>query len=419
MLTAGLAVCACAFVAWRRYVEFVPPDATPAVTLPSPNAYDFYVKAGKAAVPAPSNLDPVYDSKRIPEARWRTHYPIAKKEEWLRKNSKSLQLLRKGFKHPYRTPLRSQSSLDSFPFYASMREMARKLSVESRVYGEKSQWGQASNSALDGMRLGYDLSQGGILIDYLVGQALVAIARKELGDILPHLNSEQARAATQRLQGILAKHTPYPEILRADKYNTLRAYRSGMSSPEWSTQELTKATGLARAKEFWQLFVTPHRVIYNNYEDYMDANIIEADKPYSASRKWPTTPTDFFHRQILSSSDIYANVHFQYAKEQATDALLLTSLALRVYRLDNGHYPQTLNELVPRYLKKNPVDSFGNSKPLRYQPKANSYVLYSLGPDGIDNQGQKIRDPKQAGKGRQEFMVQRESKGDFLAGTHY
>lgn len=418
IIAAGLVVFACAFIAWRRYVEFVPPDATPAVALPSPNAYDFYVKAGKAAVPAPSNLDPVYDSKRIPEDQWKTHYPIAKKEEWLRKNSKSLQLLREGFKHPYRTPLRSQSSPDSFPFYASMREMARKLSVESRVYGEKERWGQAASSAMDSVRLGYDLSQGGVTLDYLVGAAINAIGRRTLWETVPHLNAVEARTTAQRLESTLAKHASLSDILRETKQLTLREYRYFMRSSEWPTMNLNNATGPARWQQLWQIYSTPRRTILNNYDQYMNAVIVVADKPYNLFQEWPSPPTDYYH-QPLSKLNVYPNAHFLYAKEQAADALLLTSLALRAYRLDNGHYPQTLNELVPRYLKKNPADPFGNNKPLRYQPKADSYVLYSLGPDGIDNQGQKIRNPKHAGKEWQEFMVQRESKGDFLAETHY
>lgn len=82
------------FGAWWQFVNAVPDVKIPSPKMPSPNAYDFYVKAIAAHVPANPPVDPILDSQKIPAVRWKKYYPTAKKEAWLRQNAKTLKLLR-------------------------------------------------------------------------------------------------------------------------------------------------------------------------------------------------------------------------------------------------------------------------------------------------------------------------------------
>ncbi len=60
------------------------------------------------------------------------------------------------------------------------------------------------------------------------------------------------------------------------------------------------------------------------------------------------------------------NLNWRRAQETALYLLAETGLAIARYRLDhNGHASETLDELVPRYLNKVPIDPF-DGKPLRY-----------------------------------------------------
>src|SRR5690606_36378322 len=77
-----------------------------------------------------------------------------------------------------------------------------------------------------------------------------------------------------------------------------------------------------------------------------------------------------------------------YRAEDRSNALAelrLVAAALAVYRLDNGAYPESLDPLVPGLLDQAPVDVYGNQ--LAYRRTDNGYLLYSLGPNGIDDQG--------------------------------
>jgi uncharacterized protein YmfQ (DUF2313 family) len=66
--------------------------------------------------------------------------------------------------------------------------------------------------------------------------------------------------------------------------------------------------------------------------------------------------------------------------------------AMAAYHADHGSYPSTLAELAPRYVGKVPKDVF-NDNELHYKLKLKreSYVIYSVGPNGKDDGG---KEPK-------------------------
>jgi hypothetical protein len=71
--------------------------------------------------------------------------------------------------------------------------------------------------------------------------------------------------------------------------------------------------------------------------------------------------------------------------KQENDDLQI-AFALAWYHREHGHYPKTLDDLAPRYLKQIPQDIF-SSKPLIYRPSEKGFVLYSVGYNGTDDGG--------------------------------
>ena len=65
---------------------------------------------------------------------------------------------------------------------------------------------------------------------------------------------------------------------------------------------------------------------------------------------------------------------------------LYVAFALAAYRADTDRYPAKLDELAPKYLTTVPGDLF-SGRPLIYRPNAAGYLLYSVGPNGIDDGG--------------------------------
>jgi hypothetical protein len=64
----------------------------------------------------------------------------------------------------------------------------------------------------------------------------------------------------------------------------------------------------------------------------------------------------------------------------------VVGLAIERYRLQTGHLPESLDELVPAFLPAIPQDPF-DGKPQRYKRNVHGYVVYSVGEDGKDDGG--------------------------------
>ena len=79
--------------------------------MPSPNAYDFYVRAGAAIIKANPAVDPTDNPIFVPESQRSTRYTTSAKEAWLRRNITTRNLLRQGFKYSCHVPPRRSYSI--------------------------------------------------------------------------------------------------------------------------------------------------------------------------------------------------------------------------------------------------------------------------------------------------------------------
>jgi hypothetical protein len=67
---------------------------------------------------------------------------------------------------------------------------------------------------------------------------------------------------------------------------------------------------------------------------------------------------------------------------EAQRSVLLAAVALKRFSLAHGHHPDSLGELIPRYLSEVPVD-WMDGQPIRYRRVAqDDFVLWSIGNDG-------------------------------------
>jgi len=79
------------------------------------------------------------------------------------------------------------------------------------------------------------------------------------------------------------------------------------------------------------------------------------------------------------------------AESETARRLAVTALALERFRLRNGIYPGSLEELRPDFMAAIPID-FMDGKPLRYRLLKNAeFVLYSVGLDCVDDGGMMMR----------------------------
>lgn len=79
------------------------------------------------------------------------------------------------------------------------------------------------------------------------------------------------------------------------------------------------------------------------------------------------------------------------AEKESRLRAALAGLAVERYRVANqGRLPETLEELVPDYLKAVPLDPF-DGKPIRYKRLVRGYMTYGLGRDEKDDGGQEYK----------------------------
>ena len=85
----------------------------------------------------------------------------------------------------------------------------------------------------------------------------------------------------------------------------------------------------------------------------------------------------------------------KYCRRTAELRATTVVLALRQYQQAEQHSPQTLQDLVPKYLSEVLVDPF-DGKPLRYRVRTDGrWIVYSVGPNQLDENGEQPKgDPR-------------------------
>jgi hypothetical protein len=89
---------------------------------------------------------------------------------------------------------------------------------------------------------------------------------------------------------------------------------------------------------------------------------------------------------ILASFAVRSSTSIQYAFTQVTIELARVACAAGRYRIANGKYPPSLDVLSPQFISPLPHDLI-NGEPLHYKADGDQIMIYSLGWDGVDDQG--------------------------------
>lgn len=104
---------------------------------------------------------------------------------------------------------------------------------------------------------------------------------------------------------------------------------------------------------------------------------------------WGASPIQSMMHPLTVVPELSHDPIFDFFHTLADRRMAATMLAIRLYAVDHqGALPESLSALVPQYLPAVPSDPFdANDNPIRYLPKYNPPVLYSVGYDGKDDGG--------------------------------
>jgi len=153
-------------------------------------------------------------------------------------------------------------------------------------------------------------------------------------------------------------------------------------------QAFTQPSGPARDQAFAAL-VAWRRTLDSKYVPQIGPAIVESLIPFrpwtgARSRKWGQT-------LLATCLPSYEMGPKHEIRATAYQRLAQISIALALYRADHGEYPPELAKLTPDYLPAVPVDPYSD-QPFHYLPTLAGYLLYSVGPDRIDDQGREFGD---------------------------
>jgi hypothetical protein len=434
-ISTGVIIVVIALVAvLGRQMNAVPNLRIPTPVMPSPNAYDFYAKAGNAIRDKDKIGYAISDDPHPPRPNplpgttpWLDRdYSLAEKAAIVQANSLALNTLRQGFSCEYlNPPCRSFNAM--FPHFARDRELARLLVLESQVKAGHGDWGGAMDSCIDALRMGQDLPRGGSLISALVGVAMQSIGRKSAWKLVDKLDAGDSRSAVLRMEGIMARQVSFADTMQEEKWSTQAGMIEMFQQPRWrlyvfSGRGSTPST-LDRIVETARSVTWNKRRSLRCYSSFMDECIKNGRLPYAAAPKpGPSVPNEPIC-EILCP--VYDKARITATKAETQNALLTITLALHAYRLEHGQYPAALADLKSSYLKKIPEDPFALKGPPKYKLLGRKYALYSVGPDSKDDGGKPIYDKSQAprpgappSQRQRAFQVLPDSKGDIVAGVN-
>jgi hypothetical protein len=134
---------------------------------------------------------------------------------------------------------------------------------------------------------------------------------------------------------------------------------------------------------FFRVFILDQ----NDYIQFMQECQADAIQPYYKIRnQLPDAQKARWGMLTSILATPFSHVLRSCGRQEAKDACAQAAVAMTRYRLDNGALPFKLADLVPKYLDAIPTDPF-DGQPLRQVIRDNSWIIYSVGPNAIDDGG--------------------------------
>lgn len=283
--------------------------------IPNPNGYDDLIQAGQLVT---GDFDNASDLDRG------NLYAL------VATNAEALRLLRVGLSRDCAVPTGTQ--IANFANISrdliGLKSLAKALSAEGRLAEMDNRLPDAARSYVDSIRLGSAMSQGGLMMNRLVGIACQGMGDHRLVKLIPKLNCEDLRPLVNALEKVDQTTVSWKEVLHNEN-QFVRAQIGNLPNP------FKYASGVLQARNMRKTSAERHEL---------------------------------------------AAAHLR---------LLLVELALRAHRCDEGKVPLSLTPLVPKYLESVPMDPF-SGKPMVYHPTGTNWILYSIGPDRTDDGGKPV-----------------------------
>ena len=347
-----------------------------------------------------------------------------KHAEWLKLNQKPLAILVEASKRTdYYYPMISRTRNGErgpllgalLPTVQKCRELASLLSFRVTWNLGAGKIDEALADALAIHRLGRLLTHGASLIELLVGVAIESIAHQTDLTLLEQgrLTAKQIsayRAELEKLQplGSLADKIGFSERLEFldSVQHSVRYGNVGLLGGEFrgqTAEQIFEAldwnTVLSMGnRNYDRMEAALHKPTRGERFQAMVLIDLELRKLQKAAKINPNDPPPKIRAELTRKIGAIYVTELMPAMQKLSDAADraeqihrngLLAAGLAAHFADHKKYPDTLADLVPKYIAEVPGDVF-SAKAMIYKPTAAGYLLYSVGVNGIDDDGQLI-----------------------------
>lgn len=252
--------------------------------LPDPNGYDDFGKAGQLLV---------VDALGYADAS------LEELQTMVDSNAPALALLKDGLTKEARVPLEyavedTSNWTDNLPHF---KGLACALCAEARCELLTGNPDRAAEICLETIAFGIESCRGGVLIQRMVGIAVVAIGFQALDEVQPELDAPTCKRVTKKLEEILGAREPLSNVAETER--------------SWS------------------------RSVAGVRDHFAAIMMSRSLKPFQA---------------------LAAPAFAKCEQNEAQFDRRLFRMASLAYELDNGHPPESAADLVPEYLKAIPID---------------------------------------------------------------
>jgi hypothetical protein len=250
-------------------------------------------------------------------------------------------------------------------------------------------------------------------VERLTGAAIHAMATEAIvrWACLPLLDAPALRGALDDIRSIYSLTVPPSVTFKVDYYTVLRL----CNDPD-SLQDPNSGQLIPNHVGYWLMYPIgepemSRRVARHIFTNWLgqcdrprrlrtpfvgDAGALFAVDPKIGAPPGSLDPVEldrwWNQRSRLALVILPAQVHTLTAldREEARQRLVEVTLALQIYQRENNTYPEVLTDIRSSGLAELPIDPFGKGELIRYRREidpAEGFTVWSIGPDGIDDEG--------------------------------
>ncbi len=330
-------------------------------------------------------------------------------KDWLKDNDEALQIWKQGTTKPdflYYQP-KDQMFIMDLSVTDKMRKMTRLVILKCKNLRSEGRVEEEWEWCLALYKCSRQIGKHGGDIERLQGMAMYANAVEAIVPWAndPQVNGMQLKNASTQL-ALVYRETALPSIRLKVGYMRFLNVSNGRD-PEIDIFE-----GWAAKLSYFLLVAEPEgsqRLMKHAMVNWLS----QSDLP-----RYQRTPleTEYFlfkpvkedilHSESITNSELEKFAHKTFIlftiinpcmnylldscdRERTRQAILITILAVQQYKRDHGHFPPDSAALIKgKYLKEIPLDGLQSFKAeIQYRHTPKQTVVYSLGDDGIDNDG--------------------------------